>query len=181
MDTPSLSHRPALVLMAGFPGVGKSTVALELARRTQMVVLDKDDILTSILRVREGSSPELCSFLAYEILLDLVAKQLSCGQKVIVDSCLTYQWLRDRLMAIAIDNSAEPVVAYLECPPRMAEARILDRQNVIGFSENRTVAEHRRIKGIYEPFHDDLPVHTFDATLQVSKLVIEIVNTLKLK
>jgi len=178
MGTRSSVHRPRLILMAGFPGVGKSTVARAIARQTHMVVFDKDDLLSPILRSNCGLSPQSASWLAYEILLDLVTNQLASGHHVIVDSCLTYQWLRDRLVRIAHDVGADPVFIHLHCPTPLAERRIAIREEAFGFRQHRAVSEHQRIKDIFEPFRYDLPIHNFDASLETTQLVSQIIETL---
>ncbi len=41
--------KPVLILMAGMPGAGKSTVALALSAEFGMPVIDKDVVVSSLL------------------------------------------------------------------------------------------------------------------------------------
>lgn len=43
-----------VLLMKGFPGVGKSTVATHLARELKAVLLDKDDVKNAFPTPAEG-------------------------------------------------------------------------------------------------------------------------------
>src|SRR5680860_524191 len=64
------SPKPVLILMAGMPGAGKSTVALALGREFHFPVIDKDVIVSTML---EQDVPENVAHpLAYAATFDLV-------------------------------------------------------------------------------------------------------------
>ena len=75
---------PYLIAMKGHPATGKSTLAEALANRCGWPLLDKDDIKDHLLAAPEANP------LAYAILWQLVARQLSLGVSVIADSPLSY-------------------------------------------------------------------------------------------
>jgi predicted kinase len=70
--------------MKGHPATGKSTLARALAQTLGWPLLDKDDIKDHTLAAAGGNE------LAYAILWQVVATQLSLGLSVIADSPLSY-------------------------------------------------------------------------------------------
>ena len=46
-----------IVLMAGLPGTGKTTLARELAQRTQGALLSKDEIRAALFSPKRSSTP----------------------------------------------------------------------------------------------------------------------------
>jgi predicted kinase len=73
---------PTLVIFSGLPGVGKSTLAEELARKLRWPLLKIDDVIGP---VPENPGLEFWDS-KVDVLLDLVNTQLELGLDVIVDS-----------------------------------------------------------------------------------------------
>ena len=64
-----------LVLMAGLPGAGKTTLALELARKLQWYVIDKDEQKEVLLK--HGLDNEQAGILAYELSFQTIRNVLT--------------------------------------------------------------------------------------------------------
>jgi predicted kinase len=81
----TMKTKPTIVLMAGLPGTGKTTLALELSRRLGWVAVDKDTLKSALLQA--GVTEELAGPSSYELMHgvaeDLVLRQ---GRSVILDS-----------------------------------------------------------------------------------------------
>jgi len=77
--------KPVLILMAGMPGAGKSTVALALSAEFGMPVIDKDVVVSSLLD--EDIAEEVAHPAAYRTTFDLVEYLLHVQRlSVIVDT-----------------------------------------------------------------------------------------------
>ncbi|MBA3275392.1 MAG: AAA family ATPase [Chloroflexia bacterium] len=81
--------KPVLILMAGMPGAGKSTVALALSAEFGMPVIDKDVVVSSLLD--EDIAEDIAHAAAYRTTFDLV-EHLLCAQRLsaIVDTPAVY-------------------------------------------------------------------------------------------
>lgn len=88
-----------LVLMAGMPGTGKTTLALALGRTCGWPVIDKDSLKSPLLTT--GISEELAGPASYALLLeiadDLLVRQ---GLSVILDSPGRFPFVLDRVRNI---------------------------------------------------------------------------------
>lgn len=85
MDTRAL----VLILMAGMPGAGKSTVALALGAEFGMPVIDKDVVVSSLLE--EDIAEDLAHPAAYRATFDLAEHMLRKQRlSVIVDTPAVY-------------------------------------------------------------------------------------------
>ena len=78
------AHKQTLLLLKGHPATGKSTLAKALSRRLAWPLIDKDDIKDHVYQLSDGGR------LAYEIMWQIVRRQLENGLSVIVDSPLSY-------------------------------------------------------------------------------------------
>lgn len=80
---------PVLILMAGMPGAGKSTVALALGAEFGMPVIDKDVVVSSLLD--EGITEDMAHPVAYRVTFDLVEHLLREQRlSVILDTPAVY-------------------------------------------------------------------------------------------
>ena len=101
------ADRPILLLMKGHPGSGKSTVALEIARRCRWPLVDKDDArdaLASLANWQEALSEAAVKALnetSYDIMFRVTARQLQCGLSTVVDCPLARQQLYVLAKALA--------------------------------------------------------------------------------
>ena len=97
-----------LLMLKGFPGSGKSTLGRALSRQLQWPLLDKDD-------VKDMFSEQVpdADGLAYDIILNIVRRQLLQGLNVICDSPLTYKCTYECAQHIASETHAE--LAIVEC------------------------------------------------------------------
>jgi predicted kinase len=108
---------PQLIVFAGLPGTGKSSLARALARELRAVYLDKDTVKDGVMRLAGEMSLEqgtrLAGALSYELLVDLARDNLTLGLSVVVDSPAAYQVFRDRIKALARAVKAD--LKLIEC------------------------------------------------------------------
>ncbi|WAC67371.1 AAA family ATPase [Agrococcus sp. SL85] len=103
-----------LIVMAGLPGSGKSTIAAALARRIGCAVVAADPIEAAMLRA--GIAPDQPTGLAAYVAAEMVAReQLRLGHDVIVDAVndapeARQQW-RDLAAAEGVDLRFVEVLA----------------------------------------------------------------------
>lgn len=131
LETPGT--RPALILISGLPGTGKSTLSRSLAERAAFEVIRSDvvrkEILTAEVSEQTGSlyTPERTQ-LIYDECLERARGMLLRGKRVIVDA--TFQRDQDRrsFLQMAIDSGTRAV--WLECAatPEVTRQRIEARQ-----------------------------------------------------
>lgn len=80
-----------LLLMKGHPGSGKSTVALEIARRCCWPLVDKDDardpleLLADRRVALSEAAVKALNEASYDIMFRVTARQLLCGLSTVVD------------------------------------------------------------------------------------------------
>lgn len=94
------AHKPTLLMMAGLPGAGKSTIALEISKTLHWPIVDKDTLKSAALNA--AVPEEIAGKLSYDLMFDiandiLVRQQLS----VILDSPAGYQVVMRRAQAMA--------------------------------------------------------------------------------
>ena len=90
---------PYLIVFAGAPGVGKSTLARAVARELGAAYLDKDTIKDAALALaREMKLDNLGQFagaLSYTLLIPLARDNLTLGAHVVIDSPAGYRAFQD--------------------------------------------------------------------------------------
>jgi predicted kinase len=108
---------PQLIVFAGLPGTGKTSLARAVARQRRAVYLDKDTIkdkamaLADQMNVAQGR--DFAGPLSYELLLDLARDNLTLGLSVVLDSPAAYQIFRDQVKQLA--RSLKVDLRWCEC------------------------------------------------------------------
>jgi predicted kinase len=108
---------PFLIVFAGLPGTGKSTLARTVARELRAVYLDKDTIKDCAIAVARElkieRSPDLAGPLSYELLVVLARDNLTLGLTVVLDSPAGYRQFREKVSDLAKTHKAS--LKLIEC------------------------------------------------------------------
>lgn len=90
---------PFLIVFAGAPGVGKSTLARATARELGAAYLDKDTIKDAALalgrEIKVENINQYASALSYTLLIPIARDNLTLGTHVIIDSPAGYRAFQD--------------------------------------------------------------------------------------
>jgi predicted kinase len=141
-----------MILFAGLPGTGKSTLADMIGRQLGIPVFAKDWLEASLLRSGLGSKMEdkLLGFAGYELLTILAERQFMLGQSVILDSVASTQTIRDSWHRLANQFQADWRVIECVCTDEnLHRTRLNTRQrNIPGWHELEW-ADVEKVKGYY--------------------------------
>jgi predicted kinase len=112
-----MGQDPQLVVFAGTPGTGKTSLARTVARELKAVYLAKDTIKDCLVALAERTkldqAQQIAGPLSYELLVDLARDNLSLGLSVVLDSPAGYQVFRERVKGLA--RSAKVELRLIEC------------------------------------------------------------------
>ena len=122
----------ALIAMAGLPGVGKSTVARGLAERFPAVLINVDDIESSLVKAEFERS--FATGLASYLVAEQVARaNLSLGSHVIVDAANSAGYARNIWTTLAREYRTQLLFVEVVCTDLTAHAdRLATRPKVPG-------------------------------------------------
>ncbi|WNO07949.1 AAA family ATPase [Teredinibacter sp. KSP-S5-2] len=120
--------KPKLYIFSGLPGVGKSTLAQELARITHAFYLRIDTI--------EQALRDLCNYSVegegYRLAYRIASDNLRLGKSVIADSCNPITLTRGEWNDVAINSSADSVNIEIICSDKMEHRQRVElRQSTV--------------------------------------------------
>src|ERR1700694_252099 len=104
-----------LIVMRGFPGTGKSTIARAIATALHAPLIDRDILRQKAVDIF-GDLPQVGRF-SYELMFALTAEQLSLGLSVVVDTPLTYRRTFEQSKELARTFDIPMLVVHCQCPP----------------------------------------------------------------
>lgn len=109
---------PVLLALKGHPATGKSSLAEALAQRLRWPLVDKDDIKDYTVGLPNGN------VLAYQIMWQVVERQLMLGLSVIVDSPLSYVVGYNTALDLALHAGARVLVVETRLDDAQWRARL---------------------------------------------------------
>ena len=165
----ALTNLPMVVIMAGLPGSGKSTVARALAERLPATVLDKDVIRAALFAPAHVEYSRAQDDFCQEIMLQTAAYLLGRNLSYIFLDGRTFSRRYQRERVLEFCSQLEKRWAILECvcSETTALAR-LEKAAVerIHPATNRTPELYRQIQKIWEPIDDPKLVIDTEASLE---------------
>lgn len=118
-----IRQRPVVLLLAGLPGAGKSTLATALASRTGLRIVDRDRLRAELFP--EGTASVAEKAAALGAVVEVVRAVCRKGQGAIVDGMpFSRRSDLDRVASAAKEAGAEVAAVHLACAVDLAEARL---------------------------------------------------------
>jgi predicted kinase len=113
---------PALIVVSGLPGTGKSHFCRKLAERMDLVILESDSmrkqLFSSPTYVKEESTQ------LFRACHGLVEELLKRGIDVALDATNLEEHNRQRLYHIADQTGARLIIVRMEAPPEVVRQRL---------------------------------------------------------
>ncbi len=148
----TVQSKSAFVVMRGFPGTGKSTIARAIAAALRAPLIDRDVIRQKAVEIF-GDIPGVGRF-SYELMFALCKEQLRLGLSVVVDTPLTYRATYDQCMALAGTFDVPMLVVHCQCPPDVQQRRLEGRKGMVSEFQITSWEEWLRWKPRFEEFDD---------------------------
>jgi predicted kinase len=140
------------IVMRGYPGTGKSTIARLLAAALHAPLIDRD-IIRQMAVDLFGNQPQVGQF-SYELLFALAREQLRLGLSVVVDTPLTYRTTYDQCKELAQAFHTPMLVVHCQCPPEVQKRRLEGRKGKVSEFQITSWREWEQWRPRFEEFED---------------------------
>jgi uncharacterized protein len=176
---------PTLIVVGGFMGTGKSTLARRIARAIGANVVSTDHIRRTLYGASRGpASYGTGNYTAerraqvYEQLFNRAADLLDGGHSVVLDGTFLNRALRLRAASVARKHGGVPLFVRCSCPRGVVLSRLAARaaQNQ-GVSEGRADLLDEQVVEL-EPCGDELPSIIVETTLPMDEMVEQVFRAL---
>jgi predicted kinase len=115
--------RPALVLLVGMSGSGKSTFARRHFRKTEVLSSDACRAWISDDEADQSATPA-----AFQLLHWIAGQRLQRGKLAVVDATNVQAWARESLLKIARESNAPAVAIVFDLPTALCATRNQNRK-----------------------------------------------------
>jgi hypothetical protein len=138
---------PTLIIVCGYIGSGKTTVARELSKLTDIEVISSDVVRKKLAGISPKEhryepfgkgiySPEF-SRRTYLTMIDEAKKKLSMGKSVILDATFSKLWQREAAKKAADEANANFLCIEVVCPDDVIKTRLERRAKSSTISDGR--------------------------------------------
>src|SRR5947209_15679093 len=110
MKRETTTVQSTFIVMRGYPGTGKSTIARAIAAALHAPLIDRDILRQKAVDIF-GDLPHVGRF-SYELMFALAEEQLSLGLSVVVDTPLTYRTTYEQAKELA-QTFHVPMLVYI--------------------------------------------------------------------
>jgi predicted kinase len=143
-----------LIVMRGYPGTGKSTVAKAIATTLRAAFIDRDIIRQTIVNTQEHIPDAAIGRLAYELMFALARAQLNVGLSVVIDSPLTYYTTYEQAQRLAHECHVPMLVVHCQCAENIQRRRLEERKSQVFDFQITSWEEWQQWKPRFELFED---------------------------
>lgn len=172
---PEPRKRPALVVVAGLPGTGKSELCRDLARRSGAVIL-QSDVLRRLLFEKPIYSWQESRRL-FAAIHAACQKLLRSGVSCIVDATNLSESHRRPLYDVAETAGAKLIVVEVTAPPEIARNRLSERAAMADSASEADAAIYERMSREWEDIGRDHFV--VDTSKRTARAVAAIAREMK--
>jgi len=123
---PEAAVEPALIVVVGLPGTGKSYFCARLAERLPVVVLESDVLRKTLFPSPDHSPAE--SGRLFRACHRLIERLLKRGVSVVLDATNLSERHREHLYSIAERLDITPILVRVEAPPEVVRRRLEERR-----------------------------------------------------
>jgi predicted kinase len=122
---PQAEAQPAIIVVSGLPGTGKSYFCRRLAERLPFLILESDALRKQLFPLPMYSASESAHL--FRTIYYLIEELLKKGIPVILDATNLEERHRERIYNIAERLSARLVLVRVEAPPELVKKRLKSR------------------------------------------------------
>ncbi len=142
-----------LIIMRGYPGTGKSTIARTLASALHIPLIDRDILRQTCVHVL-GDLPGI-GHLSYELMFALAREQLRLGVSVVIDTPLTYHTTYEQAQHLAYTFHIPLLVVHCYCSEELQRLRLEGRRGQVSTFQITSWDEWLRWKPRFEQFETE--------------------------
>jgi predicted kinase len=168
----NVTSQQVIVLMAGLPGVGKSTIAYLLGKKAGLVVVGKDILQSSALNA--GIEGALAPKVAYSAMFAASRDIIRQGYSVVIDSPALYQESVEQAQALAAEAGCPLKILLCHTENTVRNERLKNRSKLRSQMETKPSEEDWRQKCAHIlQLPPDLRLELDTTSSPIEKLVAE--------